>query len=99
MNISTIKHGFGALVTGIDLANVSDKDFESIRHSFLDNGGLLLVKGQKHLRDKPEVVKDFAARFGTLEDNEKYFRMKVAHPFSRAGTLLKLHHTHHFTLC
>ena len=82
MNIATIKHGFGALVKGVDLANVSDQDFQSIRRAFLANGGLLLVKGQKHLRDNPGAIKDFAARFGTLEDNEKYFLMKVALSFS-----------------
>ena len=67
--------GFGAAVIGVDLAHLPDADFARIHTAFLESGGLLLVRGQAGL--SPAAVKRFAARFGALEDNEKYFRMKM----------------------
>ena len=76
--------GFGVAVAGVDLARLPDADFARLHSAFLSSGGLLLVRGQAGL--SPAAVKQFAARFGALEDNEKYFRMnmeKELHPRHR----------------
>ena len=70
---------FCAVVTGVDVAALSDVTYDNIRNAFHSHGGLLLIRGQERCCEMPAAVKAFAARFGTLETNEKYHRMKMEH--------------------
>ncbi|MEL6737969.1 MAG: TauD/TfdA family dioxygenase [Pseudomonadota bacterium] len=58
-----ICEGFGADVTGIDLATIDDAEFETVYQAWLDYG-VLRFKGQ-HL-DK-DSLQSFSQRFGPLE--------------------------------
>lgn len=90
MLIEPLIPGFGAMVHDVDLANLTLEEWKQIHTAFLENGGLLLVRGQHHLCDMPGAVKDFASRFGSLEDNEKYFI---------SGRSNWLHEAHREILC
>ena len=46
-----------------------------IEGAFHAHGGLLVLRGQEAHCGNPHAVTSFAARFGSLEDNEKYFQM------------------------
>ena len=75
--LTTGRSGFGAVATGVDIANLDEPTWNALHEAFLSHGGLLLVRDQSHCCDDPAAVKAFAARFGELETNEKYFRMKM----------------------
>ena len=54
---------FGASVTGVELATLSDEDFDELYSQWLDYG--LLVFPRQHLTREQQI--EFAARFGELE--------------------------------
>ena len=65
IRISPLDGGFGAEVTGVDLARVDDTIFLDIRRAWLTNG-ILLFRRQS-LGDAALVI--FSQRFGELEPN------------------------------
>lgn len=64
IEIKPIRDGFGANVTGIDLASISDEDFETIYRAWLDYG-VLRFCGQSLDKDSLQA---FSQRFGPLEE-------------------------------
>ena len=56
-------NGFGADITGVDLANLTDNAFEAIYHAWL-TFGVLRFKGQTLNKDSLQA---FSQRFGPLE--------------------------------
>ena len=70
MNVTPYSSGCGALVSGIQLATLSDNELTSLRDAFAEHG-LLFFRDQElppaeHLR--------FAERFGSIVIN-KFFRV------------------------
>ena len=63
MNVVPICEGFGADVTGVDLANLTDKTFDAIYSAWL-SFGVLRFKGQTLNKDS---LQTFSQRFGPLE--------------------------------
>jgi taurine dioxygenase len=63
IEIKPIRVGFGADVSGVDLANITDDDFETIYKAWLDYG-VLRFRGQT--LDKTSL-QGFSQRFGPLE--------------------------------
>ena len=62
MNVVPICEGFGADVTGVDLANLTDKTFDAIYSAWL-SFGVLRFKGQTLNKDS---LQTFSQRFGPL---------------------------------
>ena len=54
----------GADAWGVDLELLTGEEFETLRHAWLDHGGVLRVPGQFVA---PETLLAFAARFGELD--------------------------------
>ena len=54
---------FGATATGVDLKNLSDKDFSELHAAFLEHGFLLFP--DQHLNEEDSIA--FGERFGDLE--------------------------------
>lgn len=73
--------GFGAVVDvgECDIRALDEDTWRSLHAAFLTHGGLLLIRGQEHCADDPAAVKAFARRFGSLETNDKYVRMRMQH--------------------
>ncbi len=65
MNIEPFEGPFGADVTDVDLANISDGDFERLYQAWLDHG-VLRIRDQQSLDDAG--LERFSARFGPLEE-------------------------------
>ena len=63
IDIKPINHGFGADIGGIDLATITDADFEIIYQAWLDYG-VLRFHDQKLTKDSLQA---FSQRFGPLE--------------------------------
>ena len=63
MNITPLSSALGANVDGVDLAAVTDAEFETIYQAWLDHG-VLRIRGQS--LDDPQLER-FSARFGPLE--------------------------------
>ncbi|MEL6237891.1 MAG: TauD/TfdA family dioxygenase [Pseudomonadota bacterium] len=63
MKIEPICEGFGADITDIDLAAITDGDFETVYQAWLDYG-VLRFKGQTLTKDS---LQSFSQRFGPLE--------------------------------
>ena len=63
MNVTPICEGFGADITGVDLANLTDDAFEAIYHAWL-TFGVLRFKVQTLNKDS---LQTFSQRFGPLE--------------------------------
>ena len=63
MKIEPICEGFGADITDIDLAAITDSDFETVYQAWLDYG-VLRFKGQTLTKDS---LQTFSQRFGPLE--------------------------------
>ena len=63
IDIKPINHGFGADFGGIDLATITDADFEIIYQAWLDYG-VLRFHDQKLTKDSLQA---FSQRFGPLE--------------------------------
>ena len=69
--------GFGRIVTGIpDLGAITPADAERLKQLFYEGDGLLVVRTGATTHD-PQALKNFAASFGALDDNEKYYTMKL----------------------
>ncbi|MEL6956008.1 MAG: TauD/TfdA family dioxygenase, partial [Pseudomonadota bacterium] len=64
IDIKPIREGFGADVSGVDLARISDADFETIYRAWLDFG-VLRFQGQSLDKDSLQA---FSQRFGPLEE-------------------------------
>ncbi|MEO0784301.1 MAG: TauD/TfdA family dioxygenase [Pseudomonadota bacterium] len=64
IEIKPIREGFGADVSGVDLARISDADFETIYRAWLDFG-VLRFQGQSLDKDSLQA---FSQRFGPLEE-------------------------------
>ncbi|MGB0922118.1 MAG: TauD/TfdA dioxygenase family protein [Alphaproteobacteria bacterium] len=64
IEIEPICEGFGADIAGIDLANISDEEFEVIYQAWLDYG-VLRFKGQSLNKNSLQA---FSQRFGPLEE-------------------------------
>ncbi len=64
MKINPICDGFGADISGIDLASITDDEFEAVYQAWLDYG-VLRFKGQKLNKDS---LQSFSQRFGPLEE-------------------------------
>jgi taurine dioxygenase len=62
--------GFGTELRGVDLARLDGPAESAIVEAFHESGGLLLVRGQGHIR--PDDFMRFARLLGELELNEKY---------------------------
>ena len=63
MNITPLSPALGANVDGVDLAAVTDAEFETVYQAWLDHG-VLRIRGQS--LDDPQLER-FSARFGPLE--------------------------------
>jgi taurine dioxygenase len=64
IDIKPIREGFGADISGVDLANITDEDFETIYQAWLDYG-VLRFHGQTLDKDSLQA---FSQRFGPLEE-------------------------------
>lgn len=64
MKVQQICDGFGADVSDIDLATITDDEFESVYQAWLDYG-VLRFKGQRLNKDS---LQSFSQRFGPLEE-------------------------------
>lgn len=64
MEITPIRDGFGADIVGVDLATITDQDFDAIYQAWLDFG-VLRFKGQTLDKDS---LQSFSQRFGPLEE-------------------------------
>ena len=63
MRIEPLTPRFGALVTEVDFADLSEQEWAQIHTAWLERGGLLVLRGQeKHTLD-PKALKSFAGRF------------------------------------
>jgi len=63
IEIKPIRESFGADIVGVELANITDKDFEVIYKAWLDYG-ILRFRGQTLDKDS---LQGFSQRFGPLE--------------------------------
>ncbi len=63
MNVTPLSPALGANIDGVDLAAVTDAEFETIYQAWLDHG-VLRIRGQS--LDDPQLER-FSARFGPLE--------------------------------
>ena len=63
LQIERIEATLGAIVTGLDLRNASDSDWNAIKEAFLD--AAVLIFPDQHLTPDEQV--DFATHFGELE--------------------------------
>lgn len=79
MKVEPLTAAFGAVCSEVDIDALSDEEWTKIEGAFHAAGGLLLVRGQDALCSNPRAVARFAERFGTLEDNAKYFQMGLGH--------------------
>ena len=64
LEVSPISGAFAAQINHVDLANLSDAEFEAIYTAWLDHG-VLRIRGQT--LDKVDL-QQFSARFGPLEE-------------------------------
>jgi len=64
IEIQQIRNGFGADIKGVDLAAISDDEFEAIYQAWLDYG-VLRFRGQTLDKDSLQA---FSQRFGPLEE-------------------------------
>lgn len=64
IEIKPIRDGFGADMMGVDLATITDEDFETIYRAWLDYG-VLRFRGQSLDKDSLQA---FSQRFGPLEE-------------------------------
>ena len=62
--------GFGRVVEGFRLGDATDGELAALRQSWLDSGGLLVLRGEEALC--PKDFLRFCRAFGPLEKNEKY---------------------------
>lgn len=62
--------GFGRVVEGLSLGEVTEEQLAALRELWLDSGGLLVLRGEETLC--PKDFLRFCRSFGPLEKNEKY---------------------------
>ena len=64
IDVHPIKDGFAAEISGVEVSNLSDMDFEQLYAAWLEHGVLRL----RNQRIDEDQLQTFSARFGPLEE-------------------------------